>query len=768
MPKTVYTKAFTTCLRSLQQSGQRKVVQSVRAAISEAGMNGEISLPRTKHGETRIASVEKYDLADGHRLVVQLVDGVAKTRAFLFAGSHDEADRWLDSHRNYRWVKSTTDGTLEFIQVTEAKEERYVPADRIDLESPEDLLDLPLLRIVSSQEWERLNLPKEAETFAKSISSSDYERDGDGILARLDELAGWEKAGLILDLLSHAHDREWSEFHRRISILKGEAAVAAPTEIAPAMLAAENSESFITFEDPDDVSTFFADRSLADWMLFLHPEQKRVAQKDFRGPARLRGVSGSGKTCVLVHRARYLAKKYREPILLVTLTESMRKLLEQLADDLCGVERQLVSAMTMGAVSKMSLQELHPRSTPFPSVVAPDRQRRIVGTAVDRIRENPDFAKTPLHSMSPDSLTEFLREEIAYVRSRLPKGALDQYLDAQAFQRRGRGIPLTEDARRVVLDGIRFYEQELAAGYLLDHEGIVAEALSFLEETPDKLRRFRSILCDEVQDLSQLELALIGKLSTPDGESLATSENGLFLVGDGAQTIYKRGFTLRRLGIDITGRSFSLGKNYRNTHEILKAAFGLVAEYEFADVDEENIARPALPEFAKRHGRRPLIVRCSSPAEEASAVASLVHSLLAMGHTAGQICIVGPSVRLREDVKRALGNRQIPHADLRDDVNFESDRVKVSTIESAKGHEFGAVFVMGLVEGVLPNSLEDAEIPREAARFYVAMTRARENLTISYSQSAGPVSRFLLAIQSECDEGRFRDGHVKRLPYPDR
>ena len=67
-------------------------------------MTGEIkSLPRTKHGETRIPDVEKYDLSDGYRLVVQLVDGVAKVRAFLFVGSHDDTQRWLDSHRNYRW-----------------------------------------------------------------------------------------------------------------------------------------------------------------------------------------------------------------------------------------------------------------------------------------------------------------------------------------------------------------------------------------------------------------------------------------------------------------------------------------------------------------------------------------------------------------------------------------------------------------------------------------------------------------------------------------
>jgi hypothetical protein len=261
--KVVYTKPFSGYLRTLHQQGHGKPVQAVRAAISEAGMNGDIkSLPRTKHRETRIPNVEKYDLSDGFRLVVQLVDGAAKTRAFLFCGSHDDADRWLDNHRNYEWGKSRTDGTLEFVQVTEGKEERHVPADRVDLVSPEDVLALPLLRVLSPEEQEQLDLPPEAQQLAWTVSGSDYERDAEGILTRLDELAGWGKASLVFDLLSHAHALEWSELHRRISVVKNEAAVVALTEVAPAMLATENSESFVTFDDPEEFSNFFEKHSL--------------------------------------------------------------------------------------------------------------------------------------------------------------------------------------------------------------------------------------------------------------------------------------------------------------------------------------------------------------------------------------------------------------------------------------------------------------------------------------------------------------------------
>jgi superfamily I DNA/RNA helicase len=128
----------------------------------------------------------------------------------------------------------------------------------------------------------------------------------------------------------------------------------------------------------------------------------------------------------------------------------------------------------------------------------------------------------------------------------------------------------------------------------------------------------------------------------------------------------------------------------------------------------------------------------------------------------------GPERETREAVQLALTILGVEYTNLRDDADYESDRVKVSTIESAKGHEFGDVFIMGLVEGVFPNAgLADNEIPREAARLYVAMTRARENLTITYSPWGGyPASRFLLAIQDECDEARIRAGQLERMQAP--
>ncbi len=68
----------------------------------------------------------------------------------------------------------------------------------------------------------------------------------------------------------------------------------------------------------------------------------------------------------------------------------------------------------------------------------------------------------------------------------------------------------------------------------------------------------------------------------------------------------------------------------------------------------------------------------------------------------------------------------------------ERDAVELLTIHAAKGLEWPIVFVAGLEEGTLPHerSAQDAAgIEEERRLCYVAMTRPREQLLLSWSQS---------------------------------
>ncbi len=57
---------------------------------------------------------------------------------------------------------------------------------------------------------------------------------------------------------------------------------------------------------PDEVEELAA-RPIEAWMVFLHPDQRALVERDFSGPARVRGSAGTGKTVVALHRANHLA-----------------------------------------------------------------------------------------------------------------------------------------------------------------------------------------------------------------------------------------------------------------------------------------------------------------------------------------------------------------------------------------------------------------------------------------------------------------------------
>ena len=67
----------------------------------------------------------------------------------------------------------------------------------------------------------------------------------------------------------------------------------------------------------------------------------------------------------------------------------------------------------------------------------------------------------------------------------------------------------------------------------------------------------------------------------------------------------------------------------------------------------------------------------------------------------------------------------------------DTDRVVLSSVHQAKGLEWRAVFVIWLTEGMFPGSrsLENAHALEEERRlFYVAVTRGRDHLHLTYPQ----------------------------------
>ena len=101
--------------------------------------------------------------------------------------------------------------------------------------------------------------------------------------------------------------------------------------------------------------------------------------------------------------------------------------------------------------------------------------------------------------------------------------------------------------------------------------------------------------------------------------------------------------------------------------------------------------------------------------------------------------------------------------------NESDDAVVMMTIHSAKGLEFPHVFLVGFEDGLFPGQRsidDDAEMEEERRLCYVAITRAKKTLTISYARermiygrtNASLPSRFLKEIPESCilKKGGFR------------
>jgi len=76
------------------------------------------------------------------------------------------------------------------------------------------------------------------------------------------------------------------------------------------------------------------------WRVFLHPTQRKIVKKNYKGSARVLGGAGTGKTVVAMHRAKYLASKLGddERILFTTFTANLAEDIKSNLRKICSLE----------------------------------------------------------------------------------------------------------------------------------------------------------------------------------------------------------------------------------------------------------------------------------------------------------------------------------------------------------------------------------------------------------------------------------------------
>jgi len=480
--------------------------------------------------------------------------------------------------------------------------------------------------------------------------------------------------------------------------------------------------------------------NMEDWMLFLAPHQRRIVNRDYAGPARVKGVVGSGKTVVAIHRLVRLAReahKNDQKVLFLTYGNRLPEITYHLVESLAGEGAPELDAIECRSVHSWCGRFI--REHGIRLSINSAKTKECLENAIKKVK-----TKHPKYKIweKPNS---FFSDEISIAIKGKAIKSLEEYL---ALDRSGRGTSLNDDERKAMYQIYQAYQNNLGSG-CGDFDDIVLLALELLEQgkCPDM---YRYAVVDEIQDLTTAVMRLIRKI-IPEGE------NDLFLVGDGLQRIYPGAYVLSRLGIDIVGRGTLLDQNYRNTQEILQAAFTLMENQTYDDLESEEA--PAIkPEYSLRRGEKPFLHKDNSVDEEVTWVGAEIKRLKSeKGYQDQDFAVLFRWKRpYKSRVKTLFYEAGLPVVEVSNDSqSYFGPGIKLTTFHSSKGLEFKVVFVLGVTDTLfVPKEnwdLKGDELQeyhqRERRLLYVAMTRARDLLYLSYSR--GVKSRFLADVPGE-------------------
>lgn len=477
-----------------------------------------------------------------------------------------------------------------------------------------------------------------------------------------------------------------------------------------------------------DGREFYVVRSAADldaalkapmqrWITFLHASQLDLVQRVFSGPARVSGSAGTGKTIVAMHRARHLARQ-GEKVLLITSATTLAENIARNMDLLCAPsERQAITVSTVYQQARDLVRRV-------------DRGARLASPQeIDRLLHTLGAQHAPLYD------AHFIRAE--WHRVVRPQGlrSWESYRDAR---RAARTRTLTVAERKILWKVFGGVIAELDRRNTLDGVGMALRAEALLTQGT-VASPCTAVIVDEVQDFSPAQLLFVRALC-------AQHPGNLMLCGDAGQRVLCGGFSLGALGIDVRGRSTVLKINYRTTEQIRRVADQLLGT-STDDMDGGEEPRGGVKSI--RGGPTPVLRGYESPDEELAMAIQQIRAWLAAGHQPGSIGVLTYSHP--EKISQALKAASLPWCPI---SRQDSRRIHVGTMYQARGLELKLVLVLGCSAGVIPDAralrgADDAHerndvLLRERRLLYVAMTRARDELVVSFSGKPSPFIEPLL------------------------
>lgn len=244
--------------------------------------------------------------------------------------------------------------------------------------------------------------------------------------------------------------------------------------------------------------------------------------------------------------------------------------------------------------------------------------------------------------------------------------------------------------------------------------------------------QYDAVLIDEGHDFKAEWLKLIVQMIHPD-------TNSLLVLYDDAQSIYggakKLKFSFSSVGVQAQGRTTILKLNYRNTAEILAVARAFADDLLSAKDTEEDQAPTVQPMSTGRRGPKPLLIKLPKLLDEAEHLANRLKDANKMGMPWNEMAIIYRNYSIGNTMADTLKRKGIPfewQGDKKHSFTPGQDSVKIVTMHSSKGLEFPLV----CIPAIGATSKHDGEPEDEARLLYVAMTRATQELVMTYGEDS--------------------------------
>ena len=514
----------------------------------------------------------------------------------------------------------------------------------------------------------------------------------------------------------------------------------------------------------------------------LNVEQRRIIENKPNGHVLVKGVAGSGKTTVAVHKIPFLLKDYTyekdDKILVITYNKSLINYIKYIYEE---IERNKENEqLTLGIYESGDKDKLYIETIDnmmfkyFTSYIKEEKleklrvatEKQINKAMVEAINVvKQEYEK--VNVLDRKNLT-FIIEEIRWMKS-------CNYTDIEEYQtidRIGRisnnnvesthKLRKNSKIRKAIFEVMIQYNDNLKKEKLVDLQDVALMALKQAKREVGE--KYTHIIVDETQDLTRVQLEFIKTLY------MNRSYSSMLFVSDTAQSIYPeawlvKGRSFTSIGLDMTGKSTSLSKSYRTTMQIAYAAYSLI-EDDKNILEDDNFVKPSLID---KQGVYPVYRGFKNKVSEAEYIAETIENELKNKYDYKDIAIISKFKNQLKDIKIFLEKNNIPYKELEsnEEIDFNEDCVKLLTMHCAKGLQFKAVIIAGLNDKIIPsrdfaNEFEDSDFVESIDRrlLYVGMTRATEELFLS---SYGNPSKFIkdisckyLRINSKCN---FRKLH---------